>query len=276
MLTLRNGSLGALQLVLMSLALQLVATRAFATVGEPVTVELVGYDVRDQKIYYLTHIYELPRLSFIRIAGPNAGRVVIARSYYAKPYRPDGQDPAFFPKVKRLRRRLKRLKPIAEARRASAQTDGGRRLPRGVEGVSIARKVVKRWRDAEFDVGCRKVVLTLERRGATGNVELNECGPKARVTAIYDLPDHQATFVIVASKPDVWEGGYLHEVPVLLRTAVPTMTPPSSQPSVGKCANRRLKEQRIASVVRRKDHRRAIRRSLDGESRGVPRSAGRL
>jgi hypothetical protein len=119
MLTLRNGSLGALQLVLMSLALQLVATRAFATVGEPVTVELVGYDVRDQKIYYLTHIYELPRLSFIRIAGPNAGRVVIARSYYAKPYRPDGQDPAFFPKVKRLRRRLKRLKPIAEARRAS-------------------------------------------------------------------------------------------------------------------------------------------------------------
>lgn len=192
---------------------------ARATTGGPTFAEVLGYDAPDQKVYYAIHpggeVDDPPQVYFIPLSGPSAGKHVRVKSYYQGDY--DQQTEEVPKRIAKLRKRLKRMPVVATSRRKD-DTAYGSVLPPAIKPVKLGRRVTKRWTDEEFFTKCRRVELTLTHRasGAMGHGQLHECGPTSRVTALFAVPGRTELLVFVSSKPDVLEGGYETQVPILL------------------------------------------------------------
>lgn len=75
--------------VLLVLAALVVPVVAWATVGGPSTMALLGHAPGDRKVFVLESFHDegerLPQLYFIRLDGAQRGKLVPVRSYYRLP-----------------------------------------------------------------------------------------------------------------------------------------------------------------------------------------------
>jgi hypothetical protein len=84
---------------------------ASATTGGPQTVEILGYEPVDEKVFMLRHFHDeggaLPQLEYMFVEGPHAGQVIQVRSWYRGP---DSMDATKLnERLAALRARLKAL-----------------------------------------------------------------------------------------------------------------------------------------------------------------------
>lgn len=104
------------------IAVFLCAPLSHATVGGKAYVELLGYEVRDQKLYLLKHSEDasgrLPQLYYFDFKSAQPDHLVTVESIYPKnsngeiDHFSDGNDIAFERELKKIKRRLKKLYPI--------------------------------------------------------------------------------------------------------------------------------------------------------------------
>lgn len=94
----------------LALGFLLVSGTVQATTGGPDALELLGYDVADEKLYFV-HVLggetDSVELHYLLVRGPNAGRRIVAKSW-------DGSvlgDPAYVARLAQLKSRLVPLRP---------------------------------------------------------------------------------------------------------------------------------------------------------------------
>jgi hypothetical protein len=201
------------------------ASPALATTGGPTELEVLGYDAGDHKIYFVETRFDesgvAPAVYFVHTAGARIGKVTRVMSITR------GVDTADDPlalvgrRVDRLRKRLAPLAGLA----TGAHVDHTRASPQLATTLALARTAagtvqVKDWLDQTMRA-CDRVALQLTHGERSGRIELTDCfrGSTGVVTA-YPIPDSSATFVVVTSRPILYELGYAVEQPLLLvRTA---------------------------------------------------------
>lgn len=211
----------AIWIVLAGVILAVPAARA--TVGGGTFVTVLGYDPTDDKIYYLVDGaggHELPDLYFMRVSGPRAGAPVRAKS--VKVNIEDGDYAAFEGRIGRIKKRLIKMAPRGRSKRDSDSV-----LPPPVPHVEVKRKKTgKRTRvystGKDGYVKCPVVSVSVTDDGRQGSVAVTECRGHARVAGIFNVGKRvDVSFVLVASIPDLFEGGYVTETPLLLRRPPP-------------------------------------------------------
>lgn len=216
-----------------ALACLMATAAAQATVGGASRVEIVGYAPEDGKVYYLqgTNL-ELDALHFVHVTEPEVGEAVFVKSYYG----PDGVDSTDFKKFNRRFSKLKkRLRPIELEQESSGQVNENEPR-RELDGFEVERKVLKRWKDADYDVPCREVELAITETatGLKATVTTKECfywRGRFRVTRVYALPDSTAKLVVLSGVPDPFEGGYVTERVVVLHPLPPVARKPAAPPT---------------------------------------------
>jgi len=194
---------------------------ARATHGGPSMVEVLGYDSGDHKIYYRVlpggEVDAEYTLFFMRTTGQHAGKAQRILSIYKNlPKEWGAREDEIARRVAKLQRRLRKMRPVAKSKPIDGLDDA---LPKGLRYVSLKRKVLKRWKHPDDYGKCSKVRVTVKRPGTpvTGTIEMTECGGEPiRATAVYKIPGSQRLFVLLSSKPDLWEGGYQNQKPLLL------------------------------------------------------------
>jgi hypothetical protein len=192
---------------------------ANATVGSGTTIEVLGFEPREGKIFTIRDSGYRQCLYLTRVSGRSAGKSQFVKSYYPGgrcPLEPQGAVLAKIEKrIKRLRKRLVAMPVVARAKRPSSDTT----LPLRIRGVTLKRKVLRSWRDKDFNTPCRDIELRViqRKKKLVGMINLTTCGPRARVTALYRLPKRAELYAVVSAKPDMFEGGYENQYPVLLR-----------------------------------------------------------
>ena len=198
-------------------------TSASATVGGPTMVEVLGYDVRDQKIYYVVvrsdSSDELPQVFFMHLDGAHAGKPQLVLSI--KKGIDDHSENAygrFEARLAKLRKRLAKIRVVATAKREGA-SERGDELPPAVKGVrtSRVRLGVKRYDDWEVECLRVRVTVRIPKTKLRAKTIVQECSGPARVTAIYSIKNRRERLVLLSSEPSPWEGGYEVQVPLLVR-----------------------------------------------------------
>ena len=100
--------------------LVLLPSLAYATVGGPQSIEVLGYDAPDQKLYILRHFYDgrgrLPQLSYYLLGSPQSQQQIDVTSLYLNPQTQQvdfDQDPTQFNQaLAKIQSRLQKLEPI--------------------------------------------------------------------------------------------------------------------------------------------------------------------
>lgn len=190
-----------------------------ATVGGASRIEVLGYSAEYGKVYFLqgTNL-ELDALHFIRVKGASAGKTVFLKNYYDADGFESTDFEAFEQRLSKLKKRIKKLKPV----RTSKGEPNENKPRRELSGFKMERKVLRRWWDADFDVPCREVTLTIveESTKFSGTLTTKECfyaRGRYRVTKAYKLPETPGTLVVLSGVRDPFEGGYVIERLALLR-----------------------------------------------------------
>jgi hypothetical protein len=97
--------------LLATVALVFSPREASATLGGPQTIEILGYEPDEKKVFLLRHFHDeggaLPKLEYMFVGGPHAGRVIQVRSWYRGPDSSDEQK--LEKRLVALRARLKVL-----------------------------------------------------------------------------------------------------------------------------------------------------------------------
>jgi len=176
-------------------AVVLSTSAAFATTGGPTEIDLLGYDAKDHKIYFVeTHHDEsgrMPQIYFVRTEGARIGKLVrvasIQRGVVGSPD-PDGVLGA---RVDKLRERLETLPPLG----GEPQRDDdarGRVSDRVGRALGLTRKRTGTELVPDLDESphaCAVVELGLTHGERSGQLELRECHPgSSGVVSAYAIP----------------------------------------------------------------------------------------
>ncbi len=220
------------------------SSAAFATVGGPDRLEVLGYEPADGKLYYLVHLGgeldEPPQLYFLALTGEDPGRPHSVRSWYTG--NSDRIEAAF---PARLARLTARVKPVPAATREGALLTVRNHdlricgdAPYQPKTAAAGRAIVDAYlhegaHDPDYPV-CQMQEVTIEWAGYEGRTSLESWGSPG-LLALHRLPDKRFALAVVRHVGKHFESGYSEDVLVLLRrTAVPAAT--SESPTDPRCA----------------------------------------
>ncbi len=187
-------------LVFASVFLWLLPSAAHATVGGDEPLRVLGYAPADARIYFEREVYDdglgLPRLYYVPLTGPNAGRTIEVRSWYRAVETAEDVDAAvatFNDKRARLQRRLKPVKQIAPTRSAMVS-------------VTATAPVEDPWVDA----WSTRYELEISVRGA-GTRTVTAYDPDVEIVAELRVPDQARAVLLVRYFSWAFEHGYTRD-----------------------------------------------------------------
>jgi hypothetical protein len=194
----------AVPALLGALALLAAPRTAGATTGGPETLEVLGAETRDGKVYFLRHFHDegdrLPQLEYFLLDGPQAGHTVRVRSWYADA---DGGVARFEPRLAALK---KRLAPLSALRTSE---------------VSLTERVIRKGEapqrapDPPRPVETREVTAITPRATGRQTIVVDAGRPAEIADARAVSPDRAVA--IVRYRGLFVEIGYDTETAVLLR-----------------------------------------------------------
>ena len=211
-----------LALLITTITLTLTAG-AGATVGGPSTLEAVGLDAQDKKIYFVEEFWDegerLPQLHYMFLEGEHAGRLIHVCSWYRDApgymvhkrcakigrHQGDGEEAllAFNDKLAKLQRRLT---PLKEMKAADAT----------LQSFKIGEVKTKDFADFEWEGDKLRLVVRHKLRGGIKNVVVYNDKP-AKVEKAFEVPGIAASLAIVRYLGIAFEIGYTEDTAVLLR-----------------------------------------------------------
>jgi hypothetical protein len=97
-----------------------VSVNTYATVGGPQTIEVLGYDSKDQKIYVMRHFEDgrgrLPQLYYYQLNSKKPAQLITVKSLYINPVTKridyDQDSTQFDQTIAKIKKRLIKLTPI--------------------------------------------------------------------------------------------------------------------------------------------------------------------
>lgn len=221
-------------------ALPALGSTAGATVGGPSTIEVLGFDPGDAKVYVLEHHHDesgdLPQLSFWALMGAPAGGRVRVRSWYAGDAA--AADASFPQRLATLRARLQPLparggegvelrvqewevRPCTQQQigatpaqqKAATELQRGKpfrpqvELPSGPHGEPAGTVSMCRILHVDVRWGAHRAEATLESWGGL------------QLVSAYVLPRPHHRLVVLRHLGHTHETGYAADVPLLLHAA---------------------------------------------------------
>jgi hypothetical protein len=192
--------------------LLLIADVARASVGGPSSVELLGWDPVDRKIYVAVHFddpeaWEHPLVGFWLVDGDDPGTLVMDHAFEEAAMAAPGPD-ATLVRVDELRQRLEPLTPVDPV------------------GLELRERLLAVDRcDGPVDPGllapCREVMVQLHWLGQVRELRLTTWGMSDLVGA-WEVPETGHRVVLYSHLGHTFEIGYQQELAVLFE--------PSGQP----------------------------------------------
>ena len=198
--------------VLLSLTVALPSI-AFATVGGPQTIEVLGYDASDQKVYILRHFYDgrgrLPQLSYYLLGSQQPHKSIDVSSLYINPHTQQvdyDQDPQAFNQA--LAKIKSRLHPLPKIPTTTLQLDI---LQIKQQRVNLGPDLAQNIQQYQYCYQLKKGILVSPIQTATSyktNIQVSQS---------YQLPQHNQVLAVVKYQGIPIEGGYDIEDAMILK-----------------------------------------------------------
>lgn len=193
----------------------LIPGAAMASTSGSRELDVLGYDAEDRKVYFLEHFHdesgEVPRLSFMHVAGPHAGKMIPVESWYRDDA--DAVEAKFPGRLAQLEGRLMRLVPEPQGTYALSTRITQRRAQRIYPEDPPVRKytlqlTVAPHRDAH------EIASLYAPSRATVTAYFR---PKATLTEVARIPGMDVSVALVSYLGIPYEVGYERDVAVLIR-----------------------------------------------------------
>ncbi len=186
---------------------------AWATVGGDDSIEVLGYEPVDNKVYLLKaygDASESAALYYFDLKGRTPNKAIEAKSLYAgygDGVSATGQmnNPGFHRKINAIKNRLK---PMQQAGTKNATVD-----------IISLKTSTTSGGECNYDGRCTQ--YHYQYRVRNGNYQiavqsLTAYNPELEVSQAYITPKHNKMVATVKYTNTLWEGGYTTEAPVLL------------------------------------------------------------
>lgn len=186
---------------------------AYATVGGPQHIEVLGLDQKDQKIYLLRHFEDgrgrLPQLYYYQLSSKQPMQLIIVRSLYINPStkRIDyDQEPTRFNKdIAQIKQRLVKLQPIHTSN-ASIQL------------ITTLNGNAPSWYDPKESIDKWSYQYRIKSSRYTSQIQSAVSYKEGlKISAVYQVPQLPYRLVNIKYLGIPFENGYTLEDPVLLK-----------------------------------------------------------
>ena len=181
-----------------------------ATVGGPQSIEVLGYDASEQKVYLLRHFYDgrgrLPQLYYYLLTSRTPQQQIGVRSLYINPQTQQidvDQDPQKFNQaLEKIKNRLQMLQPIPH------QTLQLKILQRKQKLINVSNTTIRQY----------QYRYQLKRSGLYSPVvTAYSYTPKIEMSQSYLIPNHNKIIAVVKYQGIAMEGGYWIEDALILK-----------------------------------------------------------
>lgn len=195
------------------LSLSALPSVTFATVGGPQTIEVLGYDAADQKVYILRHFHDgrgrLPQLSYYLLASPQAQQRIDVTSLYIHPQTQKidvDQEPTRFNQA--LAQIQKRLQPLPKIPTRSLQLNVIQRLQRSVASPMDPSSNLRQYQY------CYQLQTATLRSAIDYAISYQL---DLAISQSYKIPQHNKVLAVVKYQGIAIEGGYSVEDALILK-----------------------------------------------------------
>ncbi|TSH73979.1 aminotransferase [Acinetobacter sp. RF15A] len=186
---------------------------AFATVGGPQNIEVLGYEVKDQKLYLMRHYLDgrgrLPQLYYYNFKSKQPNQLVMVNSLYISPKTKridyDQSSQKFDQEIAKIK---KRLIPVIPVKKQNIR----------LELLKTSKGYAPAWYDPQKKVPkwtYQYQVKSGSQKSPTHQAVSYQQGLK--ISQAYKVPKQNKTLVTVKYLGIPFETGYTIEDPVLLR-----------------------------------------------------------
>lgn len=189
-----------------------IATPVFATVGGPQSIEVLGYDAKDQKVYLLRHFEDgrgrLPQLYYYQFKNnKNPNKIIQVNSLYINPKTKkidyDQEDTKFNQELNKIQKRLQPLTSVKVENRISY-------LQKNI-------KQVPTWYDAQQTQAQTTYTYRVSNPSFQSNIEKAVAyNSKLKVKQQFIIPKQNKMLITVQYRGIPFETGYDIEDPVLM------------------------------------------------------------
>lgn len=190
----------------------LLSCSAFATVGGPQTIEVLGYDSKDQKIYVMRHFEDgrgrLPQLYYYQLNSKKPTQLITVKSLYINPVTKridyDQDSTQFDKEISKIKKRLVKLTPMNNS---NAQ----------IQLITTMNGTAKSWYDPNENIdkwSYQYRVKSSQYKSAVQTAETYKEGLK--ISKTYKVAQQPYRLVTVKYLGIPFETGYNIEDPVLL------------------------------------------------------------
>lgn len=186
---------------------------ALATVGGPQSIEVLGYDAPDQKVYILRHFHDgrgrLPQLSYYLLGSKQPQKQIDVSSLYIhhKTQKVDfDQDPATFNQA--LAKIQRRLQPLTKVNTNQLKLKVLQRKQRRVKAAMDPSCSLLEY---QYRYQVQKSALRSPIQNAISYQ------PKIQLSQSYSIPKHNKILAVVKYQGIAMEGGYSVEDAVILK-----------------------------------------------------------
>jgi hypothetical protein len=185
---------------------------AFATVGGPQTIEILGFDKNDQKIYLMRHFEDgrgrLPQLYYYQLNSKNPAQLITVKSLYIHPKTKridyDQDNTQFNIEISKIKKCLVKLPPVSNTNAR-------------IQLITTMNGTAKSWYDPQQTIDkwtYQYRVKNSTYKSMIQNAETYKEGLK--ISKTYRIPQQPYYLVTVKYLGIPFETGYSVEDPVLL------------------------------------------------------------
>src|SRR5690606_10109752 len=185
---------------------------AFATVGGPQNIEVLGYEVKDQKLYLMRHYLDgrgrLPQLYYYNFKSKQPNQLVMVNSLYINPKTKridyDQSSQTFDQEIAKIK---KRLIPVIPVKKQNIR----------LELLKTSKGYASAWYDPQEKVPkwtYQYQVKSGSQKSLTHQAVSYQQGLK--ISQAYKVPKQNKTLVTIKYLGIPFETGYTIEDPVLL------------------------------------------------------------
>lgn len=185
---------------------------AYATVGGPQNIEVLGFDKKDQKIYVMRHFHDgrgrLPQLYYYQLNAKSPTQLITVKSLYINPKTKridyDQDSTAFDKEIKKIKNRLTRLTPI--------NNNNVR-----IQIITTINGTAKAWYDPSETIDKWKYQYRVKNSTYKSTLQTAETYKEGlKVSQAYKVPQQPYLLSMVKYLGIPFETGYTVEDPILL------------------------------------------------------------
>lgn len=203
-----------LSYLISTLIISVCSTQAFATVGGEQSIEFLGYEAKEQKVYLLRYYGDesgrLPQLYYYQLNQTQAPKLISVNSIYTDPKTKKVEkyleNPYFEQQLKKIK---SRLKPLKAANAATAK----------IQILSTAKKQVPHPQNNEWKITQYTYKYNISSKNMLSQTQTAVAyKPYLKISQYYTVPAHNMAVAAVKYLAFPEETGYTSEDPVLLIT----------------------------------------------------------